>query len=54
MLEDLARHPGFTYLAFSAFAVAIIWMVYCIKRDDEEMELRYATMDLLWKIWGDK
>lgn len=50
MLDDLIRHPGFTYLAFSAFAVAIIWMVYRSKRDQEMADIDYATMDLLYQI----
>jgi hypothetical protein len=54
VFEDLLRHPGFTYMAFSAFAVAIIWMIYRTKRDQEQTDIMYAQMDLLWKIWGDK
>lgn len=52
MFDDLLRHPGFAYLAFSAFTVAIIWMIYRYKYEKEAMEVRYAMMDLLWKIWG--
>lgn len=54
MFEDLARHPGFTYFIIGGFLVAAVWMYYVYKRDQEQTELQYAVMDLLWKIWGEK
>ena len=50
MLEDMIRHPWFTFYMFGAIAVAIIWMIYCIKRDDEQSDIDYAKMDLLYQI----
>lgn len=50
MLEDFARHPGFTLMVFGALALFIIWAIYVIKREDEKMEISYAQTDLLWRI----
>lgn len=52
MLDDLVRHPGFTMFAIGGLVVAVIWMIYMVKRDEEQTDLLYAQMDLLWKIWG--
>ena len=54
MFDDLIRHPGFTFLILGSLAVSIIWMIYRVKRDKEQTDIMYATMDLLWKIWGEK
>jgi len=50
MLEDLARHPGFTMYAIGGIVVAIIWMVYRTKRDEEHTDLAYAALDLQYQI----
>jgi hypothetical protein len=52
MLDDFARHPGFFSLAIGWGVVAVIWMIYRYKRDQEMADIDYATLDILWKIWG--
>lgn len=52
MLDDLVRHPGFTMFAIGGLAVAIVWMIYRTRRDQEQTDIMYAQMDLLWRIWG--
>jgi cbb3-type cytochrome oxidase subunit 3 len=50
MFEDLIRHPGFALFAIGGFVVAILWMIYRTRRDEEQTDIMYASMDLLYQL----
>jgi hypothetical protein len=50
IFDDLVAHPGFTFLTLGAIAVAIVWMYYTTKTDEEKLNIMYAQLDLLYKI----
>jgi len=51
MFDDLLRHPWFTGIALAGVAAFFLFIYYYFKDKDEEMNLQYAMVDLLYRIY---